>query len=455
MGKYKTSANICSFHELRLRQIISTFLILLACDFIFYLSYSRSFQILAVRVSSQSILMAKNRSDERLVYLALRNVFKGPDAELRALGKIRKRIQKHLDDKDAEVHALVAEHDIDDVCYTAKALLQDDIFASTLRAKIRFPEVFDVSPAQSAERVASEAEAARSDSDAIRDAAGGHEGTWAALEVNALELAQKGKGKEPASQVSTARPQKRSLTRVSLAVPSLYPVYIPLQTQHRLLVKVQAILEDACYVFGHRMMGGILSKEGWDCPESVELNIWARVFRSNEDKFDAEKLADLGKPFPELLDSIAQLRHTAVHRIRVSAIKVQQFIAEAESFAFILDNNTCVRMLSCLRQESQQVIDDLGRSKDLLESLLKKKLQDIDVQRRELDRLECKLVEDMLGEDKEYQTLASANLEQAIAAAMTCQQTASTSEQDTSSEAEVDFEGFRRASYARNGESVC
>ena len=413
--------------------------------------------------------MAKNHPDERLVYLALRNVFKGPDAELRVLGKIRKRIQKHLDDEDAEVHALVAEHDIDDVCYTAKALLQDDIFASTLRAKIRFPEVFDVSPAQSAERVASEAEAARSDSDAIRDAAGGHEGTWAPLEVNELELAQKGKGKEPgllyqtlrlilaeytASQVSTARPQKRSLTRVSLAVPSLYPVYIPLQTQHRLLVKVQAILEDACYVFGHRMMAGILSKEGWDCPESVELNIWARVFRSNEDKFDAEKLADLGKPFPELLDSIAQLRHTAVHRIRVSAIKVQQFIAEAESFAFILDNNTCVRMLSCLRQGSQQVIDDLGRSKDLLESLLKKKLQDIDAQRRELDRLERKLVEDMLGEDKEYQTLASANLEQAIAAAMTCQQTASTSEHDTSSEAEGDFEGFRRASYAQNGESV-
>ena len=178
------------------------------------------------------------------------------------------------------------------------------------------------------------------------------------------------------------------------------------------------------------------------------------MFRSNEDKFDAEKLADLGKPFPELLDSIAQLRHTAVHRIRVSAIKVQQFIAEAESFAFILDNNTCVRMLSCLRQGSQQVIDDLGRSKDLLESLLKKKLQGIDAQRRELDRLEFKLVEDMLGEDKEYQTLASANLEQAIAAAMTCQQTASTSEHDTSSEAEGDFEGFRRASYAQNGESV-
>src|SRR4051794_17912757 len=126
--------------------------------------------------------MAKNSSaDERLVYLALKNVFQGPDAELRASGKIRKRIQKHLDSNDAEVRALVAEHNIDNVCNTAKALLQDEIFASTLRAKMRFPEVFDVSPAQSADRVASEAEAARSDSHAIRDATEGHQGTWDAL----------------------------------------------------------------------------------------------------------------------------------------------------------------------------------------------------------------------------------------------------------------------------------
>src|SRR6266536_4951135 len=141
--------------------------------------------------------MAKNPPDERLVYLALKNVFKGPDAQLRNAKKIRKLIQKHLDNGDAEVRALVAEHNIDNVCNTAKALLQNEIFASTLRAKIRFPEVFEVSPAQSAERVASEAEAARSDADAIRDAAEGRQGSWASAQVNELELAHKGKGKEP------------------------------------------------------------------------------------------------------------------------------------------------------------------------------------------------------------------------------------------------------------------
>ena len=128
-----------------------------------------------------------------MVYLAFKNVFKGLNAQLRTAKKTRKLIQKHLDNGD------------DNVCNTAKALPQNEIFASTLEAKIRFPEVFEVSPAQSAERVASEAEAARSDADALRDAAEGRQGTWASPQVNELELAHKGKGKEPGMLSKTVR----------------------------------------------------------------------------------------------------------------------------------------------------------------------------------------------------------------------------------------------------------
>ena len=62
---------------------------------------------------------------------------------------------------------------------------------------MRFPEVFEVSPAQSAERVALEAETARNDADAIRDAAVGRQGPWASAQVNELEFTHKGKRKEP------------------------------------------------------------------------------------------------------------------------------------------------------------------------------------------------------------------------------------------------------------------
>ena len=138
----------------------------------------------------------------------------------------------------------------------------------------------------------------------------------------------------------------------------------------------------------------------------------------------------------------------------MSVNRVQQFMMEAESLANILHNNICARMLSRLRWEAQQVIDKLGRNKDLLESILKEKLQEIDARRRGLDSLERKAVEEMLREDKECQTLASANLGQAISVPETIQHSASTSEHETSSEADVEVESFERPSFDQVGESA-
>lgn len=101
----------------------------------------------------------KNPPDERLVYLALKNVFRGADAQLRKSKKIRELILKRQSSID--VRDLIDAHNIDNVCNVAKSLLEQQLFESTLKAKIRFPEVFEVSPAQSAERSASEREAAR------------------------------------------------------------------------------------------------------------------------------------------------------------------------------------------------------------------------------------------------------------------------------------------------------
>ena len=63
--------------------------------------------------------------------------------------------------------------------------------------------MFEVSPAQSVEGVASEPEAARSDADAIRGAAEERQGSWASAQVTELELAHKGKGEEPRMLMKT------------------------------------------------------------------------------------------------------------------------------------------------------------------------------------------------------------------------------------------------------------
>ncbi len=66
--------------------------------------------------------MARNLPDERLVYLALKNHFKGADAQVRKLKKIREVIQKHQHHVD--IQHLIQEHNVDDGCTTAKVLLE-------------------------------------------------------------------------------------------------------------------------------------------------------------------------------------------------------------------------------------------------------------------------------------------------------------------------------------------
>ena len=131
----------------------------------------------------------QNPPDERVVYLALKNVFKGSYAEIRQLKAVQKHITKYKE--QAEVADLVREHNIDTICNVARTLLTEQIFESTLKAKLRFPEVFDVSPAQSAEREASEAEAARNEANAIKEAVQGHQNNT--RDVIQLEPAAKSK----------------------------------------------------------------------------------------------------------------------------------------------------------------------------------------------------------------------------------------------------------------------
>ncbi len=73
----------------------------------------------------QPIFMARNPPDEWLVYLALRNIFKGAEAQLRRPKKVRELIQKHQ--HCADVRDLLEEHNVDTVCSTAEILLDNQI----------------------------------------------------------------------------------------------------------------------------------------------------------------------------------------------------------------------------------------------------------------------------------------------------------------------------------------
>lgn len=224
----------------------------------------------------------------------------------------------------------------------------------------------------------------------------------------------------------------------SSPAPSLYPVYLPFVVQHKLQVKVQHTLERACYNFGQKKLSGVLQREGWDCAEAVELNRWPRIFLTYKGEFPVDELVNLGKPFPGLLDSITQLRHAAVHRIRLSANSTLQFIVDAESLAKLLHDDVSINVISRLRRETQITIEELKRNKDLLESRLAETRKQLAARRAELERQELDAVDNMLKEDREYLSFAGANLEHAMDSPPTIIYSRAATEDELSSEADLE-----------------
>ena len=203
-------------------------------------------------------------------------------------------------------------------------------------------------------------------------------------------------------------------------------------------MKVQCVLEAICFDYGKNRLPHIVERKGWECAESVELNRWVYVFLSNQNQFSPTQVRSLGKTLADLLSTIAQLRHTAVHRLRITTARLEELMVDAEALAQLLCNDSRPQMLSRFRRELQLIPGELKCNKDLLESQLNSKLKYIADQRAELDRLQRMAVEEMLDQDKEYQILAAANLDYAIQSPQTVLHSEAPTEVDSRSEPDLD-----------------
>ena len=109
--------------------------------------------------------MAKQRSpDGRLVYLHCSSIFSGANAHVRRVKKVSQLLEKHK----ASIKILTKEFTLPAVAAVAKELLEEQIFESLPRAKLRYPELFQPSETQEAERAASEAEVIRIEAEAAQ-----------------------------------------------------------------------------------------------------------------------------------------------------------------------------------------------------------------------------------------------------------------------------------------------
>lgn len=93
----------------------------------------------------------------------------------------------------------------------------------------------------------------------------------------------------------------------------------------------------------------VLRKHQWDDAESLELNRFIAELRAVQEILPAR--INPTKPLDILLRSIANIRHNAVHRRKVSMEGVEQCLLDATEFAALLGDFRCVENISTLRRE--------------------------------------------------------------------------------------------------------
>lgn len=108
-----------------------------------------------------------NMENEQRVFLAYRAIFEGNNAQIRQPKAILKVLANNRQFTRTLLKSLGEKHVVD----TLKSLLERKVFQSELEAKLAFPDLFTTSLAQDVQHNASEADAARSEAEALEDVA--------------------------------------------------------------------------------------------------------------------------------------------------------------------------------------------------------------------------------------------------------------------------------------------
>ena len=148
----------------------------------------------------------------------------------------------------------------------------------------------------------------------------------------------------------------------------------------------------------------------------MELTQWTKVFRNLKGKYRLQpsisdkELSDI----QGILKDIAQLRHTAVHRLPVTARRITHLLESGVTLVRSLQDNLRAAQLEELLREVGSKISSMELAKNMLEDSTSTTLRDIERRRRELDVLEANAISSMIRNDADNKALAGQLLETSV-----------------------------------------
>ncbi|KAK9772884.1 hypothetical protein SCAR479_10394 [Seiridium cardinale] len=341
---------------------------------------------------------------------ACRAIFSGPKAQMRKRKSIRKEIVDHKS-------ALRSLGDIgtDGLVAIVRALLERQVFESDLKARLEFPELFQSSPERDALREASELEAVQSVRESFEQGVSDGEDDeedelpWLNRDVKAATNDNVSAHSSNPSLVAAPQP-----TSAAATIPSLHPVRLSYKAQHLLLTEAQIILEECFYDFASQWLPFLLMDEKCDCAVAIELNYWSHLYRKHVEQIPLRALNLKGRKFDSTMAAINRLRHSAVHRIKLTGSDVRDLIKAGVDVALLLRDNQRAALLGEISAELSNKITSMELMKNDAEKTAVAKLKEIQKKREELDREEAAAIASMLKRDAENTATIGTLIEESV-----------------------------------------
>lgn len=201
-----------------------------------------------------------------------------------------------------------------------------------------------------------------------------------------------------------ANPTGISRKRISSEIlPSLYPIYLPYQTQHLILTKTQSLLESCCFDFSVHWLPDVLQRKRWDCPEALELSEWTKIAVNYLPKLPSNCFSPQPQTSTQsIFLSVNKLRHIAVHRRSTTIEGILELLRSSITFANLLNDNARELQLEMLHTDVESKMQSMELSKNFLESRLERERDETARKRRKLDQEEKEAIATASREDKEH-----------------------------------------------------
>ncbi|KAJ4111477.1 hypothetical protein NW768_011831 [Fusarium equiseti] len=334
---------------------------------------------------------------DMFVYQATSKIFVGAKAKVRKLKFVERYITEHSGDKSLVVK-LVAQYGTATVHPSILRLLSNGVYESKSKARQCFPDLFQPPSAQGGVGTVVKEEAATTTEHI------------ALVDIGQTQANESQENSDSTEATMVLSDINDGTVENHVVSSPVLPVYLPFPAEHMLMEELQKALELACYQFGLSALPSIMQEQGWDCPQSVELSEWVKLVGRKKDIV----WGGGGEPTESLLQSIAAIRHAAVHRLRTNSTGLEQFLADAERLAVVLGNNTFTETISQLRLDIHATLVELIQKKQSTQLQLEKAQEEIARQRAELDQKEEEALRGMASQDRKYSELAGERLKRVV-----------------------------------------